>query len=276
MFGTAALGSSPSSSPQAEGAQQLQLLPGHPGIAGQGRLPSFLGQLTLPKLEEGNAVGDQPHTPAPSNAAGRVAAIGSVTSPAGTSTTSARDEPEASGEEDGDGEDEGGSAATFRKKLRLTKDQFAVLEDIFQKHQRLTPKHKGALAAQLGVRIRQVEVWFQNRRARTKVKQTEADREALRQHCEALMAENRRLQNLLEDARQQALPQLLPQQPPATVQHQVMITLCPSCQHLGQASELGPLPGATAATAPRLMPTTHGPPSTPLRLLPPSPPPSDD
>ncbi|EEF30913.1 homeobox protein, putative [Ricinus communis] len=69
-----------------------------------------------------------------------------------------------SDEEDGD---------TSRKKLRLSKDQSAILEESFKEHNTLNPKQKLALAKQLGLRPRQVEVWFQNRRARTKLKQTE-------------------------------------------------------------------------------------------------------
>ncbi|KAJ6701186.1 HOMEOBOX ASSOCIATED LEUCINE ZIPPER PROTEIN [Salix koriyanagi] len=55
---------------------------------------------------------------------------------------------------------------TSRKKLRLSKDQAAILEDSFKEHNTLNPKQKMALAKQLGLRPRQVEVWFQNRRAR--------------------------------------------------------------------------------------------------------------
>ncbi|KAF7828584.1 homeobox-leucine zipper protein HAT22-like [Senna tora] len=61
-------------------------------------------------------------------------------------------------------EDEDGSNA--RKKLRLTKQQSALLEESFKQHSTLNPKQKQALARQLNLRARQVEVWFQNRRAR--------------------------------------------------------------------------------------------------------------
>ncbi|XP_039117929.1 homeobox-leucine zipper protein HAT9-like [Dioscorea cayenensis subsp. rotundata] len=53
-----------------------------------------------------------------------------------------------------------------KKKLRLTKDQSALLEERFKEHTTLNPKQKQALAKQLNLRPRQVEVWFQNRRAR--------------------------------------------------------------------------------------------------------------
>ncbi|KAL8110528.1 hypothetical protein AgCh_026306 [Apium graveolens] len=53
-----------------------------------------------------------------------------------------------------------------RKRLRLSKDQAAILEDSFKEHNTLNPKQKLALAKKPGLRPRQVEVWFQNRRAR--------------------------------------------------------------------------------------------------------------
>nr|XP_033511554.1 homeobox-leucine zipper protein HAT22-like isoform X2 [Nicotiana tomentosiformis] len=53
-----------------------------------------------------------------------------------------------------------------RKKLRLTKEQSAVLEDSFKEHSTLNSKQKRNLATRLSLRPRQVEVWFQNRRAR--------------------------------------------------------------------------------------------------------------
>jgi len=94
-------------------------------------------------------------------------------------------------------EDEDGATAA-RKKLRLTKDQSAMLEESFKEHSTLNPviiiiiffysyisyyyfnfftfiyqifvmdlqKQKQALARELNLTPRQVEVWFQNRRAR--------------------------------------------------------------------------------------------------------------
>ncbi|KAJ6394245.1 hypothetical protein OIU77_023467 [Salix suchowensis] len=90
---------------------------------------------------------------------------------------------------------------TSRKKLRLSKDQAAILEESFKEHNTLNPKQKMALAKQLGLRPRQVEVWFQNRRARTKLKQTEVDCEFLKRCCENLTEENRRLQKEVQDLR---------------------------------------------------------------------------
>ncbi|XP_022867858.1 homeobox-leucine zipper protein ATHB-17-like [Olea europaea var. sylvestris] len=53
-----------------------------------------------------------------------------------------------------------------RKKLRLTKEQSHVLEQSFKQYHILNPKQKEGLADQLKLKPRQVEVWFQNRRAR--------------------------------------------------------------------------------------------------------------
>lgn len=64
----------------------------------------------------------------------------------------------------GSDEEDGG---TTRKKLRLSKEQSALLEESFKEHSTLNPKQKNALAKQLNLRPRQVEVWFQNRRARS-------------------------------------------------------------------------------------------------------------
>jgi homeobox-leucine zipper protein len=124
-----------------------------------------------------------------------------------------------SDEEDGDGS---------RKKLRLSKDQSAVLEESFKEHSTLNPKLKLALSKRLGLRPRQVEVWFQNRRARTKLKQTEVDCEYLKRCFENLTEENRRLQKEVQELRALKLsPQFYMQMTPPTT-----LTMCPSCERV--------------------------------------------
>ncbi|CAI5525054.1 unnamed protein product [Closterium sp. Naga37s-1] len=91
----------------------------------------------------------------------------------------------------GDGDGDGGDGN--KRKMRLSQDQISMLEQVFQKHPKLVARQKASLAERLGVRVRQVEVWFQNRRARTKVKQTEAELEGLRRRCQLLAEENKRL-----------------------------------------------------------------------------------
>lgn len=114
-----------------------------------------------------------------------------------------------------------------RKKLRLTKEQSAFLEESFKEHNTLNPKQKLALAKQLNLRPRQVEVWFQNRRARTKLKQTEVDCEYLKRCCETLTEENRRLQKELQELRTLKTSQPFYMQLPATT-----LTMCPSCERV--------------------------------------------
>ncbi|KAK1306150.1 Homeobox-leucine zipper protein HAT4 [Acorus calamus] len=123
-----------------------------------------------------------------------------------------------------DEEEDGGEHS--RKKLRLSKDQSAVLEESFKEHNTLNPKQKMALAKQLNLRPRQVEVWFQNRRARTKLKQTEVDCEFLKRCCENLTDENRRLQKEVQELRALKMsPQFYMQMTPPTT-----LTMCPSCE----------------------------------------------
>ncbi|GLJ27381.1 hypothetical protein SUGI_0537430 [Cryptomeria japonica] len=117
-----------------------------------------------------------------------------------------------------------------RKKLRLSKQQSAILEDSFKQNSTLNPKQKQALGKQLNLRPRQVEVWFQNRRARSKLKQTEVDCEFLRKCYESLTDENRRLQEELAQLRSAKLaaassPLYVPM-PAAT------LSMCPSCQRI--------------------------------------------
>ncbi|XP_054798839.1 homeobox-leucine zipper protein HOX15-like [Prosopis cineraria] len=132
-----------------------------------------------------------------------------------------------------------------RKKLRLSKEQSAVLEDSFKEHSTLNPKQKQELARKLNLRARQVEVWFQNRRARTKLKQTEVDCELLKKCCETLTEENKRLQKELQELRSiktTSQGPLYMQLPAAT------LTLCPSCERICGGGGGATTNGSPAAT----------------------------
>ncbi|KAJ6813688.1 homeobox-leucine zipper protein HOX19-like isoform X1 [Iris pallida] len=148
---------------------------------------------------------------------------------------------------DEDDEEDG----NVRKKLRLTKEQSALLEERFREHSTLNPKQKQALAKRLNLRPRQVEVWFQNRRARTKLKQTEADCELLRRCCETLTDENRRLQKEVNELRamKYAAAPLFVQLPAAAA---TSLTMCPSCERVTGTGvgEAGAKGGAGAGAGP--------------------------
>lgn len=152
-------------------------------------------------------------------------------------------------------EDENGLS---RKKLRLSKEQSAYLEESFKEHNTLNPKQKLALAKQLNLRPRQVEVWFQNRRARTKLKQTEVDCEYLKRCCETLTEENRRLNKELQELRALKSSNPFYMQLPATT-----LTMCPSCERVATTSTAPP--NTTTASTKSTDPNTSKP-TTPFPL----------
>ncbi|KAF6995426.1 hypothetical protein CFC21_011929 [Triticum aestivum] len=163
--------------------------------------------------------------------------LSSLSGKRGAPTRSGGGEQERAGAGSDDEDDSGAGGAGSRKKLRLSKDQSAVLEDSFKEHSTLNPKQKAALARQLGLRPRQVEVWFQNRRARTKLKQTEVDCESLKRCCETLTEENRRLQREVQELRALKLlappaPHLYMRAPPPTT-----LTMCPSCERVAPSGK---------------------------------------
>ncbi|KAJ8470557.1 hypothetical protein OPV22_024900 [Ensete ventricosum] len=98
------------------------------------------------------------------------------------------------------------TAGGTRKKLRLSQEQQALLEGNFREHTTLAPKLKQELASRLNIQQRQVEVWFQNRKARNKLKQTEAELETLKKYHERLSEENRRLKREVEELRRSPGP----------------------------------------------------------------------
>ncbi|KAK8314177.1 hypothetical protein V6Z11_D01G155200 [Gossypium hirsutum] len=115
-----------------------------------------------------------------------------------------------------DDDDENGST---RKKLRLSKEQSAFLEESFKEQNTLNPKY----------------FMGQNR---TKLKQTEVDCEYLKRSCETLREENKRLQKELQELRVLKTCQPFYMQSPATT-----LTMCPSCERLATKGS-----AATAAT----------------------------
>ncbi|XP_015066232.1 homeobox-leucine zipper protein HOX11-like [Solanum pennellii] len=137
--------------------------------------------------------------------------------------------------------DDDENGANTRKKLRLSKEQSAYLEESFKEHHTLNPKQKLALAKQLSLRPRQVEVWFQNRRARTKLKQTEVDCEYLKRCCETLTDENRRLHKELQELRALKTSNPFYMQLPATT-----LTMCPSCERVASTTSAATAPPITA------------------------------
>ncbi|GFY86677.1 homeobox-leucine zipper protein family [Actinidia rufa] len=150
--------------------------------------------------------------------------------------------------------DEDDDGANARKKLRLNKVQSALLEESFKQHSTLNPdkkwriilnlqKQKQELARKLNLRPRQVEVWFQNRRARTKLKQTEVDCELLKKCYETLTDENRRLQKEVQDLKALKLAQPL---------YMATLTMCPSCERISGSG------GGDTSNSPLTMaPKTH-------------------
>ncbi|KAF7824478.1 homeobox-leucine zipper protein HOX11 [Senna tora] len=156
-----------------------------------------------------------------------------------------------------------GSGRT-RKKLRLSKEQSAFLEESFKEHTTLNPKQKLALANQLNLRPRQVEVWFQNRRARTKLKQTEVDCEYLKRCCETLTEENRRLHKELQELRALKTNNSNPfyMQLPATT-----LTMCPSCERVATNSNSNSST-ITNTSTPKAINTNTEASATPIGLFP--------
>ena len=88
-------------------------------------------------------------------------------------------------------EDEGASS----KKRRLGVDQVRFLESSFKEEKKLEPERKVKIAQQLGLQPRQVAIWFQNRRARSRSKQLERDYIVLKSLYDVATLEKQKLQD---------------------------------------------------------------------------------
>ncbi|CAI5484571.1 unnamed protein product [Closterium sp. Yama58-4] len=82
-----------------------------------------------------------------------------------------------------------------RKRPRFAEDQLAHLEAHFAVEQELTPASKKQLAARLGVKPRQVCVWFQNRKVRQRTRERETELESMQAAYAKLQATCRELQD---------------------------------------------------------------------------------
>ncbi|RRT72350.1 hypothetical protein B296_00005430 [Ensete ventricosum] len=145
-----------------------------------------------------------------------------------------------SAQRDGDEPGEGGEATAVeigslrvsdeeengmgRKKLRLTKEQSAFLEESFKEHNTLNPL----------VTVRA------NNNNRTKLKQTEVDCEYLRRCCQTLTEENRRLQKEVAELRALKTSRPFYMHVPATT-----LSMCPACERVASTTTI-----PTAAATP--------------------------
>ncbi|KAH1087987.1 hypothetical protein AAZX31_07G201100 [Glycine max] len=141
-------------------------------------------------------------------------------------------------------EEESSNGEPPRKKLRLTKEQSRLLEESFRQNHTLNPKE--SLAMQLKLRPRQVEVWFQNRRARSKLKQTEMECEYLKRWFGSLTEQNRRLQREVEELR------AIKVGPPTVISPHSCeplpastLSMCPRCERVTSTADKPPSAAAT-------------------------------
>ncbi|XP_039032074.1 homeobox-leucine zipper protein ATHB-12-like [Hibiscus syriacus] len=74
----------------------------------------------------------------------------------------------------------------MKNKRRFSDEQIRLLESIFESETKLDPRKKKQLARELGLQPRQVAIWFQNRRARSKSKRIEQDYNTLKANYDNL------------------------------------------------------------------------------------------
>lgn len=79
------------------------------------------------------------------------------------------------------------------KKKRLTREQVVALESRFQEDRTLDADRKQDLARRLDLEPRQIAVWFQNRRARSKTKHLEHEFSLLQSNFASVFAETQKL-----------------------------------------------------------------------------------
>ncbi|EPS57803.1 hypothetical protein M569_17014, partial [Genlisea aurea] len=85
--------------------------------------------------------------------------------------------------------DGNGSCHRPEKKRRLKSEQVKLLEKVFEVENKLVPCRKLQIAREIGLNPRQVAIWFQNRRARSKSKVLEKEFDALKSKYDDLKSE---------------------------------------------------------------------------------------
>ncbi|KAL4333092.1 hypothetical protein GQ457_07G017450 [Hibiscus cannabinus] len=160
-------------------------------------------------------------------------------------------------------EEETNNGVVPRKKLRLSNEQSGLLEESFRHNHTLNPKQKEALALQLKLSPRQVEVWFQNRRARynktlrniitqfsteldkkeSKLKQTEMECDYLKRWFRSLAEQNRRLQIEVDELKAMKIGS-----PAAILPHASTLTTCTRCERVTTPAHGGDPVKSTAST----------------------------
>ncbi|KAL4015848.1 hypothetical protein IC575_023453 [Cucumis melo] len=89
------------------------------------------------------------------------------------------------------------------KKRRLSVDQVRLLEKNFNDENKLEHERKVQIAEEIGLRPRQVAVWFQNRRARSKMKRIESDYECLNAEYDKLKSDFDSLLNMNHELKEE-------------------------------------------------------------------------
>ncbi|XXG64442.1 hypothetical protein AAC387_Pa05g2398 [Persea americana] len=144
------------------------------------------------------------------------------------------EDEEKEGDCDGNGNDLGKSGTW--KKPTLTKEQSSMLQDIFKERTHVDMMEKHELAEKLNLRPRQVEVWFQNKRARTKSEQMEHERLILKEWCAGLAKENLRLKKELHELKSIERSSPFYHQPPKATA--TALAMCSSCKKIAMEREM--------------------------------------
>nr|GMC78880.1 homeobox-leucine zipper protein ATHB-52-like [Ipomoea batatas] len=130
-------------------------------------------------------------------------------------------------------------------KKRLTQDQVRLLEGSFNVNNKLDADSKSQLARQLGLPPRQIAIWYQNKRARTKSQSLEVDHKALHERLDEVLSDNERLRREVERLREevQKAQEMLQLATAAATPYSSLSLSCSSCDEA--AGSLGLLHGSS-------------------------------